>query len=100
MSKFQLRGTFILKSKGRYYKVITVRPTGQSTYLFDCVELETKRSEVLTLRMHGLLEAVNIAFQYMNSPKDMLMMDLDHGGAWKTVPKEQIEKMEKEFGKI
>jgi cellulose biosynthesis protein BcsQ len=33
----------------------------------------------------------------MKDPKDILLIDLDNQGKWKTMTKEQIEKLEKEL---
>jgi hypothetical protein len=51
MKKLQVKGSFFLKDKGRFFKVITVRPVGDSRYVFDCRELDSKKSEVLTFRL-------------------------------------------------
>jgi len=61
MRKLQVRGTFILKSKGRFFKVIDVRPAEDNRYFFDCRELQSRKSEVLTFRLLGLLEAMDTA---------------------------------------
>ena len=95
--KLQIKGTMILKTKGRYLKVITVRPVGGNQYVFDCKELESGRSEVLTVGLLGLHEALDKAAPFMKDPKDILLMSLDKedNGLYKVIPKEQVEKLEK-----
>jgi hypothetical protein len=89
----------ILKTEGRYLKVITVTPVGGSQYVFDCRDLESRRSEVLTVGLLGLQEALDSAAPFMKHPKDILLMSLDKedNGSWKVIPKEQVEKLEKGF---
>jgi hypothetical protein len=95
MKKLQTKGTFILKNKGRFFKVITVRPVGDNRYVFGCRELVSKKSEVLTFRMLGLLEAMDAAARVMKDPKDILLVDLDNQGKWKIMTKDQIDKATK-----
>jgi len=95
MKKLQTKGTFILKDKGRWFKVNTVRPVGDNSYVFDCRELVSKKSEVLTFRMLGLLDAMDAAARVMKDPKDILLMDLDNQGKWKIITKGQIQKAAK-----
>ena len=93
MKKLQTKGTFILKDKGRFFKVITVKPVGDNRYVFDCRELVSKKSEVLTFRMLGLLEAMDAAARVMTDPKDILLMDLDNQGKWKILTKEEVDRI-------
>jgi len=95
MKKLQTKGTFILKNKGRFFKVITVRPVGDNRYVFGCRELDSKKSEVLTFRMLGLLEAMDAAARVMRDPKDILLVDLDDQGRWKILTKDQVDKATK-----
>jgi len=95
VKKLQANGTFILKDKGRFFKVITVRPVGDNRYVFGCRELVSKMSEVLTFRMLGLLEAMDAAASVMKDPKDILLIDLDNQGKWKIMTKDQIDKVMK-----
>jgi hypothetical protein len=90
--KLQIKGTMILKSKGRYLKVITVRPVEDNQYVFDCKELGSRRSEVLTVGLLGLHEALDEAAPFMKDPKDVLLMSLDKEDKdlWKVIPKEQV----------
>ena len=93
MKKLQVKGTFILKDKGRWFKVITVRPVGDNRYVFDCRELVSKKSEVLTFRMLGLLDAMDAAARVMTDPKDILLVDLDNQGKWKILTKNEVDKI-------
>jgi hypothetical protein len=95
MKKLQVKGTFILKDKGRFFKVITVRPVGDNRYVFDCRELDSEKSEVLTFRLLGLLDAMDAAASVMKDPKDVLLVDLDDQGKWKIMTKDQIDKATK-----
>jgi hypothetical protein len=93
MKKLQVKGTFILKDKGRWFKVITVRPVGDNRYVFDCRELDSKKSEVLTFRLLGLLEAMDAAARVMKDPKDILLMNLDNQGKWKILSKDEVDRI-------
>jgi hypothetical protein len=95
--KVQMKGSMFLISKGRYLKVITVTAVGDNQYVFDCMELESRRREVLNVGLLGLHEALNKAAPFMKNPKDILLMSLDepNKGMWKVIPKEQVEKLEK-----
>ena len=87
------KGSFFLKDKGRFFKVITIRPVGDNRYVFDCRELDSKKSEVLTFRMLGLLEAMDAAARVMTDPKDILLMDLDNQGKWKILSKDEVDRI-------
>ncbi len=95
--KLQIKGTMILKTKGRYLKVITIRPVGGNRYVFDCKELGSMKSEVLAVDLLGLHEALDKAAPFVKDPKDVLLMSVDKEdkGLWKVIPKEQVEKLEK-----
>jgi hypothetical protein len=97
LKKLQSKGTMILKTKGRYLKVITITPVGGNQYIFDCRELESRHRTVLTVGLLGLHEALDKAAPFMKDPKDILVMSLDKedNGLWKVIPKEQVEKLEK-----
>jgi len=69
MRKLQVKGSFFLKDKGRFFKVITVRPVGDNRYVFGCRELDSKKSEVLTFRLLGLLDAMKAAASMMRTRK-------------------------------
>jgi len=89
------KGSFFLKDKGRFFKVITIRPVGDNRYVFDCRELDSKKSEVLIFRLLGLLDAMEAASRVMRDPKDILLVDLDNQGKWKIMTKDQIAKATK-----
>jgi hypothetical protein len=95
MKKLQVKGSFFLKDKGRFFKVITVRPVGEYRYVFGCRELDSEESEVLTFRMLGLLDAMDAAASVMRDAKDILLVDLDDQGKWKIMTKDQIDKATK-----
>jgi hypothetical protein len=67
----------ILKFRGLYLKVITITAVGGNQYVFDCKELGSGRSEVLTVDLLGLHEALNKAAPFMKHPKGILLMSLD-----------------------
>jgi len=95
MKKLQVKGSFFLKDKGRFFKVITVRPVGDNRYVFGCRELDSEKSEVLTFRLLGLLDAMDAAAFVMRDPKDVLLVDLGDQGKWKIMTKDQIDKATK-----
>ena len=94
--ELQIKGTMILKTKGRYLKVITVRSVGGSRYFFECKELGSRRSDVLKVDLLGA-RAIDKAAPFIKDPKDVLLMSLDKedNGLWKVMPKEQVEKLER-----
>jgi hypothetical protein len=69
MEKLQVKGSFFLKVKGSFFKVITVRPVGDNRYVFGCRELDSEKSEVLTFKMLGVLDAMDAAASVMRDPK-------------------------------
>ena len=73
----------------------TVKPTGDNRYVFGCRELDSKKSKVLTFRLLGLLETLDVAARVMKDPKDVLLVDLDDQGKWKILTKDQIDKATK-----
>ena len=99
MKNLQVKGTFILKDKGRFFKVITVRPVGDNRYVFDCRELDSKKSEVLTFRLLGLLDAMEAAASVMRDPKDVLLVDLDNQGKWKILSKDEVDRISRSQNK-
>jgi len=90
--KSQIKGTFILRRKGRFYKVITARHTGGNWWTFECKNLETKQNHVLRYEMLGMLEAMDAAAKVTKDPKDILLLDLDNQGKWGIMTKDQIDK--------
>jgi hypothetical protein len=95
MKKLQVKGSFFLKDKGRFFKVITIRPVGDNRYVFGCRDLDSEKSEVLTFRLLGLLDAMDAASRVMRDPKDVLLVDLDNQGKWKILTKNEIDKVTK-----
>ena len=67
----------ILRSRGRFYKVLKLKSQGENSYLFECNDLEPRKSKVFNFKMMGLLEAVGQALKMMKSPKDIFLLDLD-----------------------
>jgi hypothetical protein len=98
LKKLQTKGTFILKTKGRNLKGITVTPIGGNQYIFDCRDLESRQSEVLTIGLLGLHEALDNAAPFMKDPKDILLMSLDRedNGLWKVIPKNKSRSSKKD----
>ena len=84
-----------LQVKGSFFKAITIRPVGDNRYVFGCRELDSEKSEVLTFRMLGLLDAMEAAASVMKDPKDILLVDLDNQGKWKILTKNEIDKVTK-----
>ena len=56
----RVKGTMILKRGDRFFKVITVRGTG-NRHVFECVDIESKQGQVFTYEMLGLLKAFDAA---------------------------------------
>ena len=79
----------ILRCEGRFYKVLKLRSKGDSSYAFECKDLDTKESKEFQLSITGLLEAADRAFSIMKSPKDIFFLDLDNEGKWKIVTEDQ-----------
>jgi hypothetical protein len=84
----------ILKRDGRFFKVITVRGTGDR-YVFECLDIDSKHRQVFTYEVLGLLEALDAAASRMRDPKDILLVDLDNQGKWKIMTKDQVDKATK-----
>jgi len=99
VKKLQVKGSFFLKDKGRFFKVITVRPVGDNRYVFGCRELDSKKSEVLTFRLLGLLDAMDAAASVMRDPKDVLLVDLDNQGKWKILSKDEVDRISRSQNK-
>jgi len=90
--KSQIKGTFILRRKGRFFKVITTRHSGGNRWTFECRDIESRQSRVFKYEMLGMLEALDSAVSVMKDPKDILLIDLDNQGKWKIMTKDQIDK--------
>ena len=82
----------IIKKEGCFFKVIKARRTGDK-YVFECVDLDSRQSHVLTYQMLGMLEAFDAAAKRMKDPKDILLVDLDNQGKWKILTKDQAERI-------
>jgi hypothetical protein len=84
------KGTMILRSSGRFYKVLKLTSSGENNYTFECKDLNTKEDKILHFKMSGLLEAADRAFEVMKSPKDVFLLDLDRNGTWKVINEDQL----------
>ena len=91
-STSQVKGTFILRRGGRFYKVITTRSAGANWWTFECKDIESKQNQVFKYQMLGMLETLDSAAKVMKDPKDILLIDLDNQGKWKIMTKDQIDK--------
>jgi hypothetical protein len=98
-STVNAKGSFFLKDKGRFFKVITIRPVGDNRYVFGCRELDSEKSEVLTFRLLGLLDAMDAAASVMKDPKDVLLVDLDDQGRWKILGKDEVDRISRSQNK-
>ena len=87
------KGTMILRSKGRFYKVLKLRSTGDNNYTFECNDFDTKENKILQYKMSGLLEALDQAVNVLKNPKDVFFLDMDHDGKWKIVREDQLNKL-------
>jgi len=72
--------------------VITTRHTGDDWWTFECKDIESKQKRVFKYEMLGMLEAMDAAASVTKDPKDILLIDLDNQGKWKTMTKDQINK--------
>ena len=89
--KIQIKGTFILRRKGRFYKVIKTRHTEGNWWTFECKDIDSKQDVLFNFEMLGLLKALNSAAFVMKNPKDILFMDFNQG-KWAILTKEQLDK--------
>ena len=80
----------ILRSGGRFYKVLKLIKHEDSFYSFECRDLDKREDKILHFNMSGLLEAADQAFKVMKSPKDISFLDLDRDGEWRIVTEDQI----------
>ena len=87
------KGTMILRSGGDFYKVLKLRRQGENSYVFECKDLEMRKSRVFNFKMRGLLEVLNEAFKVMKSPKDIFFLDLDNKGKWEIINEDQLQKL-------
>lgn len=91
--KSQIKGTFILRRNGRFYKVIKTRHTGGNWWTFECKDIDSKQNVVFNFEMLGMLKTLDSAASVMKDPKDILLMDLDNQGRWSILTKDQIDKI-------
>jgi hypothetical protein len=87
------KGTMILRSGGRFYKVLKMGKCEKNAYLFECKDLRTRDDKVFQFRLSGFLEVVEHAFEIMKSPKDIFFLDLDRDGEWKIVSEDQLKNL-------
>ena len=80
----------ILRSKGRFYKVLKLRSTKDNNYTFECKDLDTKEEKNLQFNLSSMLEAADTAFKTMKNPKDIFFLDLDRDGKWKIVTEDKL----------
>jgi len=92
-SRVDVKGTFILKRYGVYYKVISVRHTEDFYWILNCIDLDTKQKKVLRYQLLGMLEALETAAKKLKHQKDIMLIDLDDNGAVKFMTKQQINKL-------
>ena len=91
--KSQIKGTFILRRKGRFYKVIKTKHTRGNWWTFECKDIDSKQNVVFKFEMLGMLKTLDSAASVMKDPKDILLMDLDNKGKWSILTKNQIDKI-------
>ncbi len=65
----------IFRYKGRFLKVIKVRSRGDNNWTFDCKNLDTKKSQTLTLKLPGFLKALDKGLPAMKTSKDIFFLD-------------------------
>lgn len=78
--KSQIKGTFILRRNGRFYKVIKTKHTWGNWWTFECKDIDSKQDVVFNFEMLDMLKALDSAASVMKDPKDILLMDLDNQG--------------------
>jgi len=92
---FWVTGTFILRDGGRFFKVITVRRTMGNWWTLECLDIDSKRRLVLKYEVLGMVKLLELATAMTKDPKDIVFMDLDSGGTYKIISKEQIDQLVK-----
>ena len=90
--KIQTKGTFILRRKGRFYKVTKTRHTEGNWWTFECKDIESKHDVLFNFEMPGMLKALDSAAFVMKDPEDSMLMDLDNQGKWAILTREQLSK--------
>jgi len=83
----------------RFFKVITIRPVGDNRYVFDCRKLYSEKSEVLTFRLLGSLDAMDAAASVMRDPKNVLLVDLDDQRKWEILSKDEVDRISRSQNK-
>ena len=68
--KTRVKGSFFVKNKSCFFKVITVRGKG-NRYVFECMDVDSKQKQVFTYEVLGLLEALDAAARVTRDPKDI-----------------------------
>ena len=86
------QGTFILRYKERYYKVISIRHVEENWWIFKCKTLDKKEAASFRFQLSGMWEALDKACT-MKSAKDILLMDLDQQGRWKICTQDELDKL-------
>ena len=94
--KSLIKGTFILRRNGRFYKVIKTRHTGGNWWTFECKDVDSKRDVIFNFEMLGMLKVLDSAASVMRDPKDILLLDLDNQGKWAILTKDQLEEFLKQ----
>lgn len=90
--KNQIKRTLILRREGRLYEVIVARRAKGNWWTFECKDLETRQNRIFKHQMLGMLEAMDAAASTLKDPKDILLIDLDNQGKWKTMRKDETER--------
>jgi len=88
------QGTFILRRKGRYYKVLSVTHANDNWWIFKCKTLDKKDGASFGFQLSGMWEALDKACTMKNA-KDILLMDLDQQGKWKIWTQDELDKLQK-----
>jgi len=73
--KGEIKGTFILRRGGRFFKVIKTRRTGGNWWTFECKDIESKQNRVFKYEMLGIYEA-------LDSVASILPMNRKKEGIW------------------
>ncbi len=68
----------------------SARTRGDGNFTFERADLQTKKREILKLKLSGYLEAMEKALPAMKSPKDIFYLDLDNKGKWKVINEKEL----------
>ena len=88
------QGTFILRHKGCYYKVINVRHVEENWWIFECKTLDKKEGVSFRFQLSDMWEVIDKA-STMKNAKDILLMDLNQQGKWKIWTQDELDKLPK-----